>query len=232
MIGETTVATANYKQTSPWGKTGSAVPRLSNIISGTLYPTSKTNTFSHFHFEAYVNMKFADHKAHNGVIEWSDWKGKIAKVSAFVWNAIICYWLLFNHAIAILGLHIHFIRFHLEKSKRGKLCKSHTGVLNMGSGGGDQFWLQTQFLCLRKMCARCAQDVCKMCARYVQNVCKMCARCGQYVCKMCARCLQDLCKVCPRCVICVLNMCARCMHMSCLMSLNPTHLENIAHVGS
>ena len=27
----------------------------------------------------------------------------------------------------------------------------------------------------------------------------------------------------------VLNMCAICMHMSCLISLNPTHLENIAH---
>ena len=50
---------------------------------------------------------------------------------------------------------------------------------------------------------------------------KMCAKCVQYVCKMCARCLQG-----------VLKMCARCMHMPCLMSLNPTHLENLAHVGS
>ena len=60
------------------------------------------------------------------------------------------------------------------------------------------------------MCARRAQDVCKVCARYVQDVCKVCARCVQGV----------------------FNMCARCMHMSCLISLNPTHLENIAHVGS
>ena len=38
--------------------------------------------------------------------------------------------------------------------------------------------------------------------------------------------------MCARCVQGVLNMCARCMHASCLISLNPTHLENIAHVGS
>ena len=71
-----------------------------------------------------------------------------------------------------------------------------------------------------------------MCARRAQDVCKRCARCVQDVYKMCARCVQDVCKVCARCVQGVLNMCARCMHMSCLISLNPTHLENIAHVGS
>ena len=67
------------------------------------------------------------------------------------------------------------------------------------------------------MCARCAQDVRKMCARCVQSVLNMCARYVQGVLNMCARCVQD-----------VLNMCERCMHMS----LNPTHLENIAHVWS
>ena len=72
---------------------------------------------------------------------------------------------------------------------------------------------------VRKMCARRAQDVCKMCARCVQDVCKICARCVQGVFNMCARCLQG-----------VFNKCARCMHMSCLISLNPTHLENMAHV--
>ena len=56
---------------------------------------------------------------------------------------------------------------------------------------------------------------------YLQDVCKICTRCVQGVRKMCARRVQG-----------VLNMCARCMHMSCLISLNPTHLENIAHVGS
>ena len=67
------------------------------------------------------------------------------------------------------------------------------------------------------MCARCAQDVRKMCARCVQDVCFICVK---IVCKICARCVQG-----------VLNMCARCMHMSCLISLNLTHLENIEHVG-
>ena len=38
--------------------------------------------------------------------------------------------------------------------------------------------------------------------------------------------------ICARCVQGVLNMCARCMLMSCLISLNPKHLENIADVGS
>ena len=47
--------------------------------------------------------------------------------------------------------------------------------------------------------------------------------------KMWARCVQDVRKMCARCVQGVLNMCARCMHMSCLISLNPTHLENVAH---
>ena len=44
--------------------------------------------------------------------------------------------------------------------------------------------------------------------------------------------VQDVRKMYARCVQGVLNMWARCMHMSCLISLNPTHLENIAHVGS
>ena len=50
--------------------------------------------------------------------------------------------------------------------------------------------------------------------------------------KMCAKCVQDVCKLCAICVQGVFNVCARCMHMSCLISLSPTHLENIAHVGS
>ena len=58
---------------------------------------------------------------------------------------------------------------------------------------------------------------------YLQDV--QCVR------KMCARCVPDVCNVCARCVQGVLYMCARCMHMSCLISLNSTHLENIAHVG-
>ena len=60
-----------------------------------------------------------------------------------------------------------------------------------------------------------------------KSQCKM-----QDVCKVCSISVQDVCNVCARCVQGVLNMCARCMHMSCLISLNPTHLENIAHVGS
>ena len=73
------------------------------------------------------------------------------------------------------------------------------------------------------------RDVSKVCSICVQDVCKVCAGCMQDVCKMCTRCAQDVCKVCARCVQGVLNMCARCMHMSCLISLNPMHLENIAH---
>ena len=73
------------------------------------------------------------------------------------------------------------------------------------------------------MCARFVQDVCMVCARYAKD---------EDVCKVCARCVQGVRKVCARCVQGVLNMCARCMHMSCLISLSPTHLENIAHVGS
>ena len=71
-----------------------------------------------------------------------------------------------------------------------------------------------------------------MCARNVQDVCNVRTRCVQGVQKMCARCVQDVCKVCARCVQGVLIMCARCMHMSCLISLNPMNLENVAHVGS
>ena len=63
-------------------------------------------------------------------------------------------------------------------------------------------------------------------------MCKVCAMCVQDVRKMFARCVQDVFKMCARCMQGMLNMCARCMYMSCLISLNPTHLENIAHVGS
>ena len=70
-----------------------------------------------------------------------------------------------------------------------------------------------------KMCARCVQVVRKMCARCVQDVCKMCASCAQGVRNMRARCEQDMCK-----------MFARCVNMSCLIFLNPTHLEETYHV--
>ena len=40
---------------------------------------------------------------------------------------------------------------------------------------------------VRKMCARCVQDMCKMCARCVQDMCKMCARCAKDVCKICKK---------------------------------------------
>ena len=82
------------------------------------------------------------------------------------------------------------------------------------------------------MCTSCVQDVCKVCARNAHDVCKKCSICVQGVRKMCARYAQDVCKVCSICVQGVLNMCARCMHMSYLISLNPMHLENIAHDGS
>ena len=85
----------------------------------------------------------------------------------------------------------------------------------------------TSELLMCKMCARCAQDVRKMCARIVQDVLNMCARCAQDVRKMCARCVQDVCKVCS---ICVQDVCT--LHMSCLIWLKPTNLENIAHLGS
>ena len=104
---------------------------------------------------------------------------------------------------------------------------------------------------VRKTCARCLQDVHKRCARIVQDLLNMCARCAKDVCKMFERCAQDVRKMCARFVQDVLNMCSRCVqgmrkvcarwaqcvskiyaYMSCLISLSPTHLENIAHVGS
>ena len=46
------------------------------------------------------------------------------------------------------------------------------------------------------------------------------------ICVHCARCVQDVCKMCGQCVQGVLIICPGCMHMSCLISLNPTHLES------
>ena len=62
----------------------------------------------------------------------------------------------------------------------------------------------------------CVQDVYKLCEICVQDEdwCKMCARCVQDVRKMCARCAQNVCK----------------MYAYVMFDMNPTHLENIAHV--